>query len=154
MRYPDLGMEYTPEFRKEILKLVLEYRPEVVVTCDPFFPRYLSNPDHRVTSRAVLDTVWPYTLAPNTYIDLLEQGLQPHKVQELLLWSTEEHNHHVDITDTFDLKLEAVKCHQSQVGVLPSGWDERLRQRTQAAARDEDYELAESFYRIEVLQRL
>jgi LmbE family N-acetylglucosaminyl deacetylase len=154
LRHPDLGLEYTPEFRKEILRLILKYRPEIVTTCDPDFPHYLSNPDHRAVGRAVLDAVWPYTLAPNTYPDLLEQGYQPHKVKEVLLWSTAEHNFRSDISDTFNSKLAAVYCHKSQVGVLPPGWDDRLRERTRAAAKDEDYELAEAFYRIEVLQRL
>jgi len=154
LRHPDLGLEYTNEFRKEILRLILKYRPEIVATCDPYFPRYLSNPDHRATGRAVLDTVWPYTLAPNTYRDLLEQGFQPHKVKEVLLWSTEQHNYRSDISGTFDIKLAAVNCHQSQVSVIPPGWAERLRERTKAAAKEEEYELAEGFYRIEVLQRL
>ena len=35
MRYPDLCTEDTPEFRKELLRLILTYRPEIVATRDP-----------------------------------------------------------------------------------------------------------------------
>ena len=82
LRHPDLGLEYTLELRKELLRLILKYRPEVVVTCDPHHMLYISNPHHRATGRAVLDAVWPCALAPNSYRDLMEQGLQPHKVKD------------------------------------------------------------------------
>ena len=146
---------YTPEFRKEVLKLLLEYRPEIVATCDPFYPQYLANPDHQVTGRVVLDAVWPYALAPNTYPDLLEQGLKPHHVKEVLLWAAEKPNYRSNVTETFELKLAAIRCHKSQVGD-PVNFElyDRLRERAEAAAMEEEYELAETFHRIEVPPRL
>jgi LmbE family N-acetylglucosaminyl deacetylase len=152
--YPDLELEYTPEFRKELLRLLLLYRPEIVVTCDPYHMLYMSNPDHRVTGRAVLDAIWPCALAPNTYRDLLDQGLQPHKVKQILLWAAGQPNCKYDITGTFDTKMAAIRCHKTQVSVLPPGWFERLVERNKAAAEGETYELAEAFQKIEVLQRL
>ena len=154
LRHPDLGLEYTPEFRKEILKLILTYRPEIVSTCDPYFMPYMSSPDHRVCGRVVLDAVWPLALAPNAYRDLLDQGLQLHKVKQVLLWATGQTNCSYDITATFETKMEAVRCHDSQVKVLPSGWYERLVERHRAAAKGEEYTLAEAFQRLDVLQRL
>jgi LmbE family N-acetylglucosaminyl deacetylase len=154
LRYPDLGLEYTPAFRHQMLRLVLKYRPEIVVTCDPDFPKPVSNPDHRACGRAVMDAVWPYALAPNTYRDLMAEGFQIHRVKEIWLWSTETPNFRSDISDTFQTKMEAVKCHQSQVGVLPAGWEERTYQRAVQAARGENFKAAETFQRIEVLQRL
>jgi len=154
LNYPDLGLEYTPEFRKEILRLILKYQPNTVVTCDPCFSPYMSNPDHRVTGRVVLDAVWPYALAPNTYRDLLDEGLKLHKVQQVLLWQTEVPDYRADITQTFDTKMEAVLCHQSQVSVLNPGWIGRTRERAAKAAEGSGFELAEPFKRFEVLQRL
>jgi LmbE family N-acetylglucosaminyl deacetylase len=63
--HTDLGLEYTSDFRKEIVHLILEYRPEIVATCDPY-QRYLVNPDHRIAGQTVLEAVWPYALAANT----------------------------------------------------------------------------------------
>ncbi len=154
LRHPDLGLEYTPEFRKELLRLILKYRPEIVTTCDPFFMPYMSSPDHRVAGRAVLDAVWPFALAPNTYRDLMEEGLSLHRVRQVLLWATGQTNCSYDITATFEAKLKAVRCHQTQVSVLPLGWYQRLVERHKAAAKGTSYELAEAFQRIEVLQRL
>jgi LmbE family N-acetylglucosaminyl deacetylase len=152
--YPDLEMEYNPALRKVMLALILKYRPEVVVTCDPHQSAYFSNPDHRVTARAVLDAVWPYTLSPNTYRDLIDTGLQPHKVKQILLWAAARTNYKVDITQTFETKMAAIRCHRSQVDVLPAGWYERLVERNRAAAKGEAFELAEAFQQLEVLQRL
>ncbi len=154
LRYPDLTLEYTPAFRHQLLRLVLKYRPEVVVTCDPDFPEKLSNPDHRVTGRAVIDAVWPYAQAPNSYTDLQAEGLKLHKVKEIWLWQTAAPNFRSDVSDTWDLKLKAVKCHQSQVGVLAQGWEERTYQRAVQAAQGEKFKAAEPFYKVDVLQRL
>jgi LmbE family N-acetylglucosaminyl deacetylase len=154
LRHPDLGLEDTPEFRKEILRLILGYRPEIVVTCDPY-QRYLSNRDHRIVGRVVMDAVWPYALAPNTYPDLLEQGFKLHKVKEVLLWQAEEPNYRCDISKTFDLKMAALSCHKSQIGdpVEPT-FVESLMEMTTTAAKGQHYKLGEAFHRLEVLQRL
>jgi len=156
LRHPDLGLEDSPEFRKEILKLILMYRPEIVATCDPYNPKYISNPDHRVLGRVVLDVVWPMALAPNTYRDLLKEGLKLHKVKEMLLWQTGEPNYYSDISDTFDIKIAASRCHQSQIGAQGSAPDfaDRLTDMAKTAAKAGNYKWAEAFHRLEVLQRL
>jgi LmbE family N-acetylglucosaminyl deacetylase len=82
---------------------------------------------------------------------LLEEGLQPHKVKEVLLWGAQEPNYRTDIGDTFDIKIAALRCHQSQIDGNPATpWEERLRERHRMLAQDEDYELAEAFYRVEI----
>jgi LmbE family N-acetylglucosaminyl deacetylase len=154
LRHPDLGLEDTPEFRKEILRLILAYRPEIVATCDPY-QRYLSNRDHRIVGRVVMDAVWPYALAPNTYPDLLEQGFKLHKVKEVLLWQTEEPNYRCDISETFDIKMAALSCHKSQIGdPVEATFLEELMNFTTQAAKGQNYKLGEAFHRLEVLQRL
>ncbi|MFC1932924.1 PIG-L deacetylase family protein [Chloroflexota bacterium] len=152
LRHPDLGLEDTPEFRKEILRLILTYRPEIVATRDLYHTPYVSNRDHRITGRAVLDAVWPYALSPNFYPDLLEQGLQLHKVKEVLLWTPEEPNYHLDISDTFETKMDALRCHKSQI-TYPEFF-QLIESRNMAAAQGTEFKFAEAFVRIEVLQRL
>jgi len=148
--YPDQTLEDTPEFRKDIVRLIRKYKPETVVTAD-LYRRYLWHRDHRITSRVTLDAVFPYARDLLAYPDLLEEGLQPHKVKEVLLWGAEEPNYRSDITDTFDIKIAALRCHKSQIGYNPSlemeGW---LRERAKNMAKEEDYELAEAFYRLEI----
>jgi LmbE family N-acetylglucosaminyl deacetylase len=153
--HPDLGLKDTSAFRKEILRLILKYRPEIVATCDPHYSKYFSSPDHRVLGRLVMDVVWPTALAPNTYPDLLEEGLKLHKVQKLLLWQTAEPNYRVDITDVYELKMQAVNCMQSQIG--PPGNPEflpMLVNLSREAAKGEKYTYGEAFHQLDVLQRL
>ena len=52
--------------------------------------------------------------------ELREQGLEPHRVKEVFVASTAEANTWIDITDTIDKKIEALRQHASQ---FPDGWD-------------------------------
>ena len=149
LRYPDQGLEDTPEFRKEIVRLIRRYRPEIVVTADPY-RRYLWHRDHRIAGQVVLDAVFPYARDYLSYPDLLEEGLQPHKVKEVWLWATEDPNYRLDITDTYDIKIAALNCHQSQVGDRPPEIYEWLKERSRTMAEGEDFELAEAFRRVEM----
>jgi LmbE family N-acetylglucosaminyl deacetylase len=149
--HPDQGLEDTPEFRKEIVRLIRKYRPETVVTADPH-RRYIWHRDHRITGRVTLDAIFPYARDPHSYPDLLDEGLQPHKVREVLLWASEDPNYRSNITDTFDIKVAALRCHESQVGQNPSrNLEQWLRERHRTMAEGEDFELAEAFYRVDIV---
>jgi len=153
LRHEDQSLEDTPEFRKEIVRLIRMYRPETIVTADPY-RRYIWHRDHRIVGQVVLDAVFPYARDLFAYPDMLEEGLQPHKVKEVLLWaSLEDINYRLDVTDTFDIKLAALRCHESQVGNnrFPQ-LEEWLRQRARQLAEGEDFELAEAFHRVEILR--
>jgi len=147
---PDQGLEDTPEFRKQIVRLIRLYRPEMVVTSDPY-RRYIWHRDHRITGQVTLDAVFPYARDHLAYPDLLKEGLQPHKVHEMLFWASDDINYRTDVTDTFDLKMAALRCHKSQVEQFDySQLEDWLRQRCRALAEGEDFELAEGFHREEI----
>jgi len=151
LRHSDQSLEDTPEFRKEIVRLIRMYRPDTVVTADPY-RRYIWHRDHRIAGQVTLDAIFPYARDHLAYPDLLEEGLQPHKVKEVLLWAApEDINYRSDITNTFDTKLAALRCHESQVGnnQLPDleNW---LKQRAKKMAEGQDFELAEAFHQVEV----
>jgi len=151
LRHSDQSLEDTPEFRKEIVRLIRMYRPDTVVTADPY-RRYIWHRDHRIVGQVTLDAIFPYARDHLAYPDLLEEGLQPHKVKEVLLWAApEDINYRSDITNTFDIKLAALRCHKSQIGdnQLPDleNW---LKQRAKKMAEGQDFELAEAFHRVEV----
>jgi len=149
LRYPDQGIEDTPEFRKELVRLIRKYRPETVVSADPY-RKYMWHRDHRITGQVVLDAIFPYARDYHAYPDLIQEGLLPHKVREVLLWGTEDPNYRSDITNTFDIKLTALLCHKSQVGGFAPALEERLRERAKMMSKGEGYELAESFHRLEI----
>ncbi len=148
--HPDQTLEDTPEFRKELVRLIRMYEPQTVLCGDPY-RRYLWHRDHRITGQVALDAVFPYARDHLAYPDLLEEGLESHKVKEVLLWASEDINYRSDITSTFDLKLAALHCHQSQVGSRsPVEIEKWLRKRHRMFAEGENFELAEVFHRVEM----
>jgi len=150
LRYPDQGLEDTPAFRKAIVRLIRTYRPATIVTSDPY-RRYIWHRDHRITGQAVLDAVFPLARDHLSFPDLLEEGLEPHKVQEVLLWASEDVNFRSDITRTFELKLAALRCHESQIKEFHvPDLAERLRQRCMEMATGENFGLAEAFHQAKI----
>lgn len=150
LRHPDQALEDTPEFRKQMVRLLRIYQPETVVTVDPY-RRYLWHRDHRITGQVTLDAILPYARDRLAYPDLLKAGLQPHRVKEVWLWATEDPNHRSDITDTYDVKLAALRCHESQLGndLFPE-LEEWLKRQAREMAEGENFELAEAFHRVEI----
>jgi LmbE family N-acetylglucosaminyl deacetylase len=147
----DQGLEDTPQFRKQIVRMIRRYRPETVVTADPY-RRYIWHRDHRIAGQVTIDAVFPYARDHLAYPDLLEEGLQPHKVREMLFWASENINFRSDITATFDLKLAALQCHKSQVNSMRfTDLEDWLRKRCKDLAEGEDFELAEAFHREEII---
>lgn len=150
LRFEDQALEDSPRFRKEIVRLIRIFRPYTVATTDPY-RRYIWHRDHRVTGQVVLDAVFPYARDHLSYPDLLAESLEPHKVREMIFWGTDDPNYRVDITATFEMKLKALRCHDSQVGghqfAAVEAW---VRERARTAAEGENFELGETFHREEI----
>jgi len=122
----------------------------MVVTSDPY-RRYIWHRDHRIIGQVVLDAVYPYARDRLAYPDLIEEGFMPHKVKKILFFGTEDVNLRIDITDTFQLKLEALRCHKSQIIQLGiPDLEKWLWQRCQKMAEGEYFEVAEAFHQVEV----
>lgn len=150
LRLPDQGLEDTPEFRKMIVRVIRTYRPGTVVTSDPY-RRYIWHRDHRIVGQVTLDAVFPFARDHLAYPDLLDEGLEPHKVREMLLFGSEDVNYRSDITATFDVKVAALRCHESQIRELGKpdleAW---VREWNCSMAEGTECELAEAFHRIEI----
>ena len=150
LRYPDQGLEDTPDFRKTIVRQIRTYKPEMIVTPDPY-RRYIWHRDHRITGQVTLDAVFPYARNLPAYPDLIEEGLMPHKVQKILFFGAEDVNLRIDITETFDLKLAALRCHKSQIDQLGiPDLEKWLWQRCRKMAEGADFEVAEAFHQVTV----
>jgi len=147
--YPDQGLEDTFELRRDIVIQIRSFRPDVVVTLDPY-RRYVWHRDHRIAGQVVLDAVFPYARDHLSYPDLLDEGLEPHKVKEMYFTASENINCRIDITDTFDLKMKALACHRSQVGDKILELHDGLKQRAQDAAEGQAFLLAEAFHYIDI----
>jgi LmbE family N-acetylglucosaminyl deacetylase len=131
--YRDGVLEPTLELRRELTRLIRELKPEIVVTMDPTTilavgDTYINHPDHRATGEAALYAIFPSAESRPIFPELLDEGLEPHKVQQVYLTLTNNVNHYVDISDYIELKREALRCHSSQIGEdeinMVIGWNE------------------------------
>ena len=84
---------------------------------------------------------------PLVFPDLLDEGLEPHRVKEVLVASSPQPDTWIDITATIDLKIEALRRHVSQ---FPDGWDpnDRLREWASETGKEVGVPYAESFRRL------
>jgi len=152
LRYPDQGLEDTADFRKNIVQQIRLFQPELVITADPY-RRYIWHRDHRITGRVVLDAVFPYARDLWAYPDLIESGIKPHKVPKVWLWAPDEAdiNFRSDITSTFEQKLQALRCHKSQIKEpFASEMEKWLCTRAKDMAKGEDFKLAEAFHQVDI----
>jgi LmbE family N-acetylglucosaminyl deacetylase len=137
----------TPEVRRDIVREIRRWKPDIIVTNDPttYFRMnsYINHADHRAAGATTLDAVFPAAGNRMYFPELLHEDLNPHSPKEVWLSGTNEPNMWVDVTDTLDTKLAALKEHKSQIKE-PEEMDKRMRERLRRT--DVDRELyAESF---------
>ena len=148
--YPDGELEDTREFRKHVVRAVRRFRPQVVICPDPYRRSFYFHRDHRITGQVTQDAVFPYARDRLHFPELEEEGLVPHKVGTLLLWGAEESDTYLDITNSIDLKIEALQRHKSQLSGLSSeettGW---LRNWNREAGKIAGFEYAEGYRKIQ-----
>jgi LmbE family N-acetylglucosaminyl deacetylase len=153
--YPDGRLVVSFELRRDLSRVIRQVRPERVLIQSPeiSWDRLpASHPDHRAAGEAALAAIYPDARNPFTHTSLLEEGLDAWTVHDLWVMGGPEANHWVDITDTFDRKLAALRAHESQTGHMDDlegrlrGWAESQA----AAAGLPAGRLAEGFRRVRV----
>jgi LmbE family N-acetylglucosaminyl deacetylase len=141
---PDIAL------REKITRQIRVFKPDVIVTHDPFRP-YALHPDHRAVGLATHDAVYPTARDHLYFPEHLASGLEPHKTAEIWYFGAEEPNRFIDITETFETKVYSLLAHKSQVGD-GDGLADRLRERHVEQAAGQDFELAE-IYRATQMRR-
>jgi LmbE family N-acetylglucosaminyl deacetylase len=150
--YEDGELEDTRDLRRDISREIRRSRPELIITLNPYrtynnFPGW--HRDHRTTARVVLDCVYPLARDHLSFPELLPD-YEPHKVREVYLVQWEQPRLVLDITATMELKLEAIRCHRSQVADDFKAFDARMRNRAATLGKDKGYSYAEGFDHIVV----
>jgi LmbE family N-acetylglucosaminyl deacetylase len=134
--YPDGRLTPSIDLRRDISREIRRVRPDRVVCQSPerMWDRiYASHPDHLAAGEAAVCAVYPDARNPFAHPELLEEGLEPYSVAEIWMMAARHASRAVDITDTFDRKIAALRRHRSQVG--EGEWlDERIRTWVEAAA--------------------
>lgn len=115
---PDGQVEPSLALRERIAYAIRAVRPEIVMTHDPTVlfvnNEWVNHPDHRAVGQVTVDAVFPTARDPLNFPEHRVAGLQPWKVAELFLWSTNEANQIVDIGDCLEAKVRALALHASQ----------------------------------------
>lgn len=118
--HPDGYLTPDLTLRRDIVRIIRQVRPEIIVTCDPtnFFPsdRYINHSDHRAAGQATLDAVFPAAGSGLYFPELLQkEGLTPHKVEQVYVAGAQHPNTVVNVTKFFDRKIAALREHASQI---------------------------------------
>lgn len=110
--FEDGAVPEPDDLRPHLVALIRRVRPDFVITLDPWL-LYEAHPDHRRTAMAAVEACLfaPFPLA---YPDDLHAGNLPWQVTGIALGFSAHPNTYVGIDQTWELKLEAIRCHQSQ----------------------------------------
>lgn len=118
--HEDSELVYDRQLLEEIVRHIRKLRPTTVLTHDPtdiiIRDSFINHPDHRAAGTATLDAVYPTARDHLNFPEHLAEGIEPHKVHEVLLWSSNQPNFDVDISALVDLKIHALGAHVSQFG--------------------------------------
>jgi LmbE family N-acetylglucosaminyl deacetylase len=118
--HPDGMLEPSLALRRDLTRVIRRYRPEAVVCGDPtvrfYGSRYMNHPDHRVAADVALDAVFPSAETQLIFPELLDEGLPPHHVGSVFIHGAGRGDTFIDIADVLDVKVAALKAHESQMG--------------------------------------
>ena len=148
LRYGDGELDDTAKFRGELVRAIRKHRPDVVFCTDPFRQTFYLHRDHRVSGQVTLDAVFPYARDFLHYNEHIQEGLETHKVGDILMWGTEHPDTFIDITDTIDNKINALKKHASQVAGSGRDVDRFVKVNAQNQGQMANMPYAEGFKRI------
>ena len=114
-------LQPTLELRRDIAREIRRHQPDVLLC--PYPLRNLDgpgggggHPDHLAAGEAALSAVFPAARDHMTFPELLEEGLEPHKVAEVWVMSHPQPDHWVDVTGHVDTSTRALAQHASQIG--------------------------------------
>ncbi len=147
LRQPDGLLQPTLELRKMLVREIRRFRPEVVITGDPTIvwtgDEYINHPDHRAAATAALDATFPAAGQPNLFDELEQEGLTAHKPRKVYVTSWTKGDTFVNIDETIDVKIAALRAHKSQM----KDWDPEPRIKEWASGRAKGIEAlyAESY---------
>lgn len=143
--FPDCEVEDTRETRMAVAAAIRRHRPDLLICQNPQRTKNLggSHRDHRIVGGIALDCVYPLARDHLSFPELLPDW-EPHKVREVYTIQWEQPRLVIDITDTMDLKLAAIRCHASQVGDFKA-FEDRMRNRAAALGKEKGLAYAEGF---------
>ena len=139
--YRDGQLTVTQELRRDISRIIRKETPDVVVIQSPIRnidQMYASHPDHIAAGEAAMAAIYPDSRNPFAHPSLVaDEDLPAWTVPQTWVTNYPEPNYWVDITETFDRKIAALRAHVSQTEHM-TDLAERMRSRAELTAADGD----------------
>ncbi len=130
LHQPDGAVANDLPLRELLVREIRAFRPDAVLTHDPEVLFYggggVNHTDHRTVGMAAVDAVFPAARNPMAFPSLARGGLAAHRVRRLYLFWPNSPDTWVDVTSTIDRRLDALRCHVSQLH-HPERLEERIR---------------------------
>ena len=141
--YDDGQLQPTLDLRRDLVRAIRQHKPQAVITWDPtrllIGDQYINHPDHRAAGQAALDAVAPASAMPLLWPEV---GA-PHQVRQVYVHGHDKPNVWVDVTETIELKIVALRQHASQMG----DWDptEMIKEWSAETGQEKGLAYAESY---------
>jgi len=149
--YPDGELTPSLDLRRDIVRQIRRFRPDLVIAQNPVRRQdgnpFIGHPDHLATGEATLAAVYPAARDRLNFPELIDEGLEPWKVRQVLVSGVERPNLFVDVSETFEIGLEALFCHVSQIADR-ADVEQEMRQRAQERGQLAGMALANAFLSI------
>ncbi|HEY8922059.1 MAG TPA: PIG-L deacetylase family protein [Candidatus Limnocylindria bacterium] len=149
--YPDGYLTASLDLRRDIVRQIRHFRPDLVIAQNPLRRQdgnpFIGHPDHLATGEATLAAVYPAARDRLNFPELIDDGLEPWKVRQVLVSGVEQPNLFLDVSETFDIGLQALMCHVSQIAD-PAAAEERVRERAAELGEPVGLPLANAFLSI------
>ncbi len=149
--YADGYLTPSLDLRRDITRQIRRFRPDLVIAQHPQrrldASPFMNHPDHIATGEATLAAVYPAARDRHNFPELVDEGLEPWKVRQVLVTGAATPNFWIDVADTYETGLAALRCHVSQV----DDWgpvEERLRERVATAGAAVGLPMAQAFLSI------
>jgi LmbE family N-acetylglucosaminyl deacetylase len=145
--YSDGTLQPTLELRRELTRIIRQLKPDRVISGDPtavFYGNdYINHPDHRAAAEATIYAVFPSAVTRPIFPELLAEGYEPHQVKEVYIsGDAAQVDTYIDISSTLERKIEALRCHKSQLDPGDGQW---IRDWATETGKAGNLEYAEAF---------
>jgi LmbE family N-acetylglucosaminyl deacetylase len=146
--YADGYLTPSLELRRDIVRQIRRFRPDLVIAQNPLRrldgSPFISHPDHLATGEATLSAVYPAARDRLNFPELLDEGLEPWKVRQVLVTGVERPNLWLDVTASFEAGLAALRSHASQFDDVEAV-ERRMRERAGEAGQPVGLDCAQAF---------
>jgi len=147
--HPDGGLEDSELFRSQVTREIRRFKPDLILCIDPYRSRSHTHRDHRMSGQVALDAAFTYAWSYQHFPEqITEEGLEPHRVDQALMWGSEDPDVFVDVAPYLGVKVDSLGAHVSQ---MSSSRDVRLERTKNNLGRHKEttgLQYVEAFRRI------